>query len=244
MSFEIELTSEIGKKGADFVHFVNISKLPKTQNKGFPTAILFGIGLTPKYLQKITNSPDYVQNMIRDKLMHQDEFDLTEKKTDALADYLENYLKQKGFSAYSQSEKNIEQTGFYDKKNHRTPLPHKTIALMAGLGWIGKHNLLVTPEYGSAISMCTVLTNAPLSTVLFEPEESQCGTCNICINICHVNALKGKTWNIGTQRDEMVDVKKCTTCLKCMVVCPWTQNYMKKKQNIKVTYTKKPLTLL
>ena len=36
---------------------------------------------------------------------------------------------------------------------------------LAGLGWIRKRNLLVTPDFGSAICMCSVLTNTPLRTV-------------------------------------------------------------------------------
>ncbi len=107
-------------------------------------------------------------------------------------------------------------------------MPHKTIALLAGLGWIGKHNLLVTQEFGSAICMCTVLTNAPIQTVLHTPSNSLCGDCNICKNICPANALKGTSWKIGTSRNAIVDVFECSPCLKCLALCPWTQKYMKK----------------
>ncbi|NQU88124.1 MAG: epoxyqueuosine reductase [Mariniphaga sp.] len=234
MSLEAKLKTELIEHGADFVYFVNVSQLSKEQNKGYPNAILLGIALSPGYLQEITNTQEYVRNMIRNNQTNNDEFHLKEIKTDRMADYISNSLKSKGFSAYSQSEDNIELTGFYDKEKKSTPLPHKTIALLAGLGWIGKHNLLVTPKYGSAISMCTVLTDAPLETVLYTPKESQCGNCKICINLCPTNALKGNSWNTSTSRDELIDVKKCNTCIKCLVLCPWTQAYMKKyiqKQN-------------
>ena len=128
----------------------------------------------------------------------------------------------------SQSEDNIYSTGFYNEKTKSTPLPHKTIAGLAGLGWIGKHNLLVTPEFGSAICMCTVLTDAPIEPVLHTPVNSQCGNCSICKDICSFKAIEGNTWNIRTSRDELVDVYKCNTCLRCLVFCPWTQIYMKK----------------
>ena len=89
-------------------------------------------------------------------------------------------------------------------------------------------NLLVTHEFGSAICMCPVLTDAPLKTVLHTPLNSLCGNCSICKDICPVKAIEGNTWNIKTPRDELVDVYKCNMCLKCLVHCPWTQIYMKK----------------
>jgi epoxyqueuosine reductase len=227
MSLEWELKTELINQGADFVYFVDISQLSDKQNKRFPNAILIGIALSADYLQKITSTPEYIQNMIRLNHINEDEFHVKETYTDKLADNIADYLSLKGLSAYSQSEDNIYSTGYYDENNKSTPLPHKTIAGLAGLGWIGKHNLLVTSEYGSAISICTVLTDAQLKTVLHTPSKSQCGDCSICKNICSVKAIKGNTWNIGTLRDELVDVYRCNSCLKCLALCPWTQKYMK-----------------
>lgn len=228
MSLEDELKNELISQGADFVHFVDISGLFYQQNKGYPNAILIGMILSSDFIQKISNTPDYVQEMIRNDQITDDEFYIKEAKTDKLADFISSYLTSKGYSAYSQSENNINSTGFYDLKTKSTPLPHKTIAGLAGLGWIGKHNLLVTTKFGSAISMCTVLTDAPLITVLFIPSISQCGDCNICENICLVKAIKGNSWEIGISRDELVDIYRCNTCLKCLALCPWTQRYMKR----------------
>lgn len=219
------LTEKLKSYKVDFIHFVDISLLAKGQNKGFPNAILFGMVLSPKYLKKVSNTPDYVQEMKRNHKIQFDEFHLTEQKTDKIADELANFLKENGFEAYSQSEANIEATGFYDKRNHRTPLPHKTIALMADMGWIGKHNLLVTTEFGSGISMCSVLTNAPLETVSCIPQKSQCGKCTVCVDICLANALTGNNWDIENSRYNLLNIRKCTTCLQCMVNCPWTQKY-------------------
>lgn len=226
--FQKELLIEIRKQNVDFLHFVDISNLNKGQNKGYPTAILVGVALSKAYLRKVASTPDYVEQMKLDKTIENDEFYLTEIKTDKIADHLENYIAAQGFKAYSQSEKNILQTGYYDRENRKTPLPHKTIAGLAGLGWIGKHNLLVTNEYGSAISMGSILTNAPLKSELNKPMASNCGECDICKNICKVNAIKGKAWKLGISRETIVDVFLCTTCFQCVVQCPWTIRYMKK----------------
>jgi len=225
MSIEAEIIVELKSNGVDFVRFVDITTLPQEQNKGFPYAILFGIALTPEYIQEITNQPDYIQQKIKRGAIHRDEFHLKERKTDRLADELADFLTQKGFTAYSQSEDNIYLTGYYNLEKHQTPLPHKIVAHLAGMGWMGKHDLLVTPEYGSAFSMCTVLTDTPLKTVSLAPENSQCGDCRVCEDICPTQAIKGRTWDIHISRDELVDVYHCTTCLRCLVMCPWTQRY-------------------
>jgi epoxyqueuosine reductase QueG len=200
--------------------------LPKKQTRHFSNAILIGIALSKDFLKKVTHTPDYVKDMIRNNNFDDDEFLQKETKADRLADYIAGYLASKGYSAYSQSEEHNWSTGIFDEKTKTSPLPHKTIAGLAGLGWIGKHNLLVTHEFGSAVCMCTVLTDAPFTTVSYPPETSRCGNCRTYRDICSVNAIKGNTWSITTSRDELVDVYACMTCLECLVFCPWTQKYM------------------
>jgi len=225
MSLEIELKQKLINKEADFVQFVDISNLSRKQNKGFPHAILIGIILSPEFIKMITELPDYVEKIVRTCKVKSDEYVEKEAQADGIADWLADYLIEKGFKAYSQSEKNIERTGFYDEIAKTTPLPHKTIAGLAGIGWIGKHNLLVTPEYGSAICMCSVLTDAPLTSEFHSPMDSSCGDCKICYDICTPNAITGNAWKLNCHREEIVDVFQCTQCLKCLVFCPWTQKY-------------------
>jgi epoxyqueuosine reductase len=104
-------------------------------------------------------------------------------------------------------------------------LPHKTVALRAGLGFIGKNNLLVTERYGCAVLLGKVLTTAPFITTSEEPQELKCGDCSICVDVCPTGALLGKTWSITTTRDEIITRKLCTLCEKCMVFCPYTAEY-------------------
>lgn len=222
------LTLLLNQAGAEIVKFVDITRLPVSRTKGYPVAILLGIPLSPGYIEMVANTPDYVREMKQKKQMYRDEFHNTELKTDGLADFFTDFLMSKGYSAYSQSEKNLLANGSYNTANHTTVLPHKLIALLAGMGWIGKNDLLVTSEYGSAISMCTILTNAPLPAVLHPASPSRCGDCTICQDECAVSAIKGTEWNTKVARDELVDVSACTTCLKCMVLCPWTLQYVRK----------------
>lgn len=96
MSLEVELESELKSCGADFVHFVDISNLSDEQNKQFPNAILIGVTLSREYLQEVVDTPDYVQVMIRNNEINEDEFHQKELATDRMADYIANYLKLKG----------------------------------------------------------------------------------------------------------------------------------------------------
>lgn len=226
MFLNSELKTLLNDNGANIVAFIEVASFAKNQNQGFKNAVLFGLPLPPGYLQMITKTPDYVKNMVQNKQMNQDEFHLSELKTDQLADTLAEYLRNKGYKAFSQSEKNLALTGHYDNTTKRTPLPHKTIARLAGIGWIGKHNLLVTKQYGSAISMCSVLTDAPLQTSSPTVMKPLCGNCSICVDKCPEKVITGKLWQPDIDRDQLIDVHHCTTCLNCLVFCPYTRAYI------------------
>ena len=231
MNISHKIETELKELGASFVHFVDITSLSDKENKNFPVAILFGIKLSSNYVQKVMNTPDYVQKMVKNnRNFSNDEFYLTELKTGELADRISQWLIDSGYKAYSHSDKNQIETGFFNGIYEGTPLPHKTIARIAGIGWIGKNNLLVTTKFGCALCLGVVMTNAPLEITPSNPIQSKCNNCNICITVCEPKALKEHTWNLNTEREDMLDVYKCTTCLNCLIFCPWTQNYISKNE--------------
>lgn len=191
----------IKEKGADFVYFVDISMLPAEVIEGYTCAILFGKALSKEYINAIrAGQPPKTK-----------EVGNVERKMDVLSEKVAEWLEAEGYKSIAKLK-----TG---------RLPHKTVALRAGLGFIGKNNLLVTTEYGCALMLGKVLTTAPFVTLSEIPREPQCGDCSICVDVCPTKALLGTTWSITTTRDEIITRKLCALCVKCMAWCPYTAEY-------------------
>ncbi len=65
---------------------------------------------------------------------------------------------------------------------------YKHAAELAGLGAIGKHSLLITPEYGPRVRLACLLTEAPIECSQTKP-KNHCIHCDACIRACPANAL-------------------------------------------------------
>lgn len=150
------------------------------------------------------------------------------------------FLKEKGFKAFANTTGAVKMD-----EQWRTPLPHKTVAVRAGLGWIGKNSLLVTPEYGSAVRLSSLITDAPFEAA--QPIlESRCKGCRRCVDMCPGHALTGALWKAGMAREELFDRVRCREtqiarmkkatgretdlCGLCFAVCPYTQGYLNQEK--------------
>lgn len=199
----------------DFVYYVDISSLPDDITAGYPCAVFFGKALPREFL---TNQREGLPNEV-------DYFVKGEHDMDALADRLAEKLTESGYPSLSQSEKANFDNNRFHSETRSSFLPHKTIALMAGFGFIGKNNLLINSRYGCGVVLGTVLTSAPFDSVYQAPEEPKCGSCTVCVDVCGAHALRGTTWTEKTSRDDMLDVSLCNCALACMLHCPYTVRY-------------------
>jgi epoxyqueuosine reductase len=118
------------------------------------------------------------------------------------------------------------------------PVMDKAWAVRAGLGWIGKHSNVITPEYGSWVFIGELLLNLDLDYDV-ERIEDHCGTCTLCIDECPTAAIT---------EPYVVDSNKCISyatielrapelpsaieenlsgwmygCDICQDVCPWNR---------------------
>lgn len=96
---------------------------------------------------------------------------------------LSSYIQEQGFEAMP-----IPASQLLDWKKHIGHLSHKHVGVLAGLGWIGRNNLLVSPELGARFRLVTILTDMPLEPDF--PLVSDCGVCKKCLPICPAKAIK------------------------------------------------------
>ena len=223
-----ELRDLLHSKGASLAGFGDISAL---EYQGFTSCVALAVKIPAPVVAGISQGPteEYFQ-----------QYHALNAKLNELAELAAQYLVQHGCRALAQTTTTVVESAGY-----RTPVPHKTCATRAGLGWIGKSALLVTEEYGPAVRLSSVLTDAAFDQTARPINESRCGGCTACTKACPGKAIQGGLWDVNTPREQLVDVEACrkaaralalertghqlTLCGKCIEVCPQTRAYLKKE---------------
>lgn len=117
------------------------------------------------------------------------------------------------------------------------PTPEVEIARKAGLGWRGKHTLLIHPDEGSLFFLGEVFTNMPLP-VSGEFAKNHCGSCNSCITACPTKAIV-KPYEVDArlcisyltiEHDSEIPLElrpmigtRIYGCDDCQLACPWNK---------------------
>jgi len=230
MTLSDELRVFLKSKGADLIGFADLKKIPHDVRDNYPFGISFGVALNPRIIAEIREGPTkkYVEECVRADIL-----------LDKLGQAAALFLKQKGHEAQPRTTPGEEYPDTLE-----TRLPQKTIATRAGLGWIGKCAILITEEFGPAIRLGSILTDARLSTGT-PIDISRCGDCTDCVDACPAQAITGEDWRVGVGRDVLINAFTCrrtardllnkrtggeitgrTFCGICIAACPWTQKYL------------------
>lgn len=150
---------------------------------------------------------------------------------------LRNRLKQLGDRIEQRCRELCQVTGEWRPFVDSAPILERPLAAKAGLGWIGKHSLLLNESAGSFFFLGELLISLPLP--LDAPvEKEQCGKCVACINICPTGAIVAPY---------VVDGRRCISyltiendgpipeefrplmgnriygCDDCQLICPWNR---------------------
>lgn len=220
-----EIIGLLNQEGCGIVGFADLRCLSKEVRQNFDTGILIGLSFSKEAMRDNKNG-----SMRR----YYDEWKPMVPRLNELAALTARYLTGKGYKALAQVPSTVVSDGDW-----RSVLPYKTVATLAGIGWIGKCAMLVTKEAGSALRITVVLTNAPL----------ECGTpitksfcppaCAVCAGVCPGGAPLGGLWEAGVDRDAFFNAHACraaararakeklgieeTLCGLCIAHCPFTE---------------------
>ncbi|SHG11231.1 tRNA epoxyqueuosine(34) reductase QueG [Vibrio gazogenes] len=117
------------------------------------------------------------------------------------------------------------------------PILERPLAQKAGLGWTGKHSLILDQDAGSWFFLGELLVDIPLP--VDQPSQNQCGHCRACVTSCPTGAIVA---------DGVVDARRCISyltiefsgviplefrkaignriygCDDCQLVCPWNRS--------------------
>lgn len=137
-------------------------------------AVSLGIRLSQSVLEEITDSPTR---------LYFHHYRTANAILDQAAFKAAAYIQKKGYSAIS-----IPASQIIDWQNQKAHISHKRIGFLAGLGWIGRNNLLVNKKLGSQFRLATILTGMPLK--IDQPVKEDCFGCSACRKLCPAGAIK------------------------------------------------------
>ena len=218
LELQTQLKSLSKELGADLVGFCDLETSPVRELPTLRYALSIGVKLSDAVLKTIENAPSFVY------FQH---YRIANTLLDSIAFRLARFLEEKGYLAMP-----IAASQSLGKNNpYQGVLPHKTAAVKAGLGFVGKSGLFLSEKYGSKVRLATVLTDAPLQSEL-PVIENGCGNCELCKNACPAGAIYGQLPTTNGERN--FDAEKCSRYMKehfqdvgrgsvcgvCIKVCP------------------------
>lgn len=229
MSLYAALEKLAGEEGADFFGVAGLAPAREAiiaqggpAVAEYPRAVSIGIRLIDPIVDLL---PDRDDPAVAASYTHH-AYGVINDRLDRLASKLASAIQRSGFRAFPMSA-----SGRSSDEKICAVFSHKMAAHLAGLGWIGKSCLLVTPQAGPRVRWITVLTDAPLRAGV--PMDVRCGDCRECVDACPVKAFSGRNFSEAEPREARYDARRCEAYLKgreastgygvcgvCLYICP------------------------
>lgn len=150
-------------------------------------------------------------------------------RLEAIVARLEALLKSRGVRCW------VPPVAQENERDLLAPFSFKFAAVNAGLGWIGKNDVVITARYGPRVRLSAILIDAPFDHGV-PVAESRCPEgCRLCVDICPCKALKDRRWHIDALRADIIDYQRCnrmrsafiprlgrkSACGLCLAACPF-----------------------
>ncbi|MBI4335761.1 MAG: epoxyqueuosine reductase [Candidatus Omnitrophica bacterium] len=142
--------------------------------EGLDYAVSIAVGLSKRIMAEIKGNPTK---------LYFHHYRQANNLLDHISMRLSGFVQGQGFNALP-----VPASQIVDWEKQTAHLSHKKIAQLAGMGFLGRHNLIVHPEHGAFIRLATVLTDMPLKTD--KPLKADCGECVACAVACPAGAIK------------------------------------------------------
>lgn len=184
------------------------SALSQDLLKKFDKAVSLGVRLSQGILEEIENAPTR---------LYFHHYRTVNNFLDQAAFKVSHHIQKKGFISIP-----IPASQIIDWQKQKAHLSHKKIAYLAGLGWIGRNNLLVNKTLGSQFRLVSILTDMPLK--LDKPTQDNCQGCRMCMATCPAQAIKEDPFDFDHlkcfeklkefQRQRLTEQYICGICIK------------------------------
>ena len=181
-------------------------QLPEEVAAKFTAGVAIGYRLSESVMDTLSTAPNQIY------YFHYQRVNLLLDQTTLK---LTSLIQSKGYSALPVPASQV----IHWEKQLGT-VSHKAVARLAGFGWYGRSNLLVTPGFGSQLRLATVLTDMPLK--FDKPMDGGCGSCEACVSACPSGAIGKDSFNLQPCRDKLKEFMKtekigqmiCGLCIK------------------------------
>jgi epoxyqueuosine reductase len=188
-----------------------LAGFPESVRDSSPVAVVVGLRVSRAVLSTLEDGPN---------LLYFHHYRQINAQLDRAATTISAEIERQGCSALP-----IPASQVVDWKKMAGQVSHKAVARLAGRGWRGRNNLLVTPQLGAQVRLATILTDFPLA-----PDhllEADCGSCRRCVAVCPAKAI-GETpaaFDLPACYDKLNEFRKTRhvqqhICGVCVKACP------------------------